>query len=260
MAKEIKFNLVCDGFPVRTIDELREHFSVEDIAQHYFGENQLLIKWLKIRGYNEYVEKIDKIVSQERNFVIKSLCEIFSIENYEKDLDVYFKINVENETTDYNDVINECKSEFYKLREKLYDSSNDTRFKILKTICKKYPFFNINPEPNIFKNFDEFIACLADPYTRKLFIGENQVIKKKYCDIIERYFKYNSKGFMRAGGDSMRAKEIESEDKICLVYNPHSLQFASSRSKKYTRSKYALSYGLSIVDSYYKIFYIIVNN
>lgn len=257
MAKEIKFNLVCDGFPVRTIDELREHFSVEDIAQHYFGENQLLIKWLKIRGYNEYVEKIDKIVSQERNFVIKSLCEIFAIENYEKDLDVYFKINVENETTDYNDVINECKSEFYKLREKLYDSSNDTRFKILKTICKKYPFFNINPEPNIFKNFDEFIACLADPYTRKLFIDENQVIKKKYCDIIER----NSKRFMRAGGGIWgRAKEIESEDKICLVYNPYSLQFASSRSKKYTRSEYALSYGLRIVDSSYEIFYIVANN
>jgi hypothetical protein len=239
MAKEIKFNLVCDGFPVRTIDELREHFSVEDIAQHYFGENQLLIKWLKIRGYNEYVEKIDKIVSQERNFVIKSLCEIFSIENYEKDLDVYFKINVENETTDYNDVenettdyndvINECKSEFYKLREKLYDSSNDTRFKILKTICKKYPFF----------------WGAIDDYGR----------------IIKGYFEYNSKRFMRAGGgDSMRAKEIESEDKICLVYNPHSLQFASSRSKKYTRRKCALSYGLSIVDSSYEIFYIIAND
>lgn len=229
MAKEIKFNLVCDGFPVRTIDELREHFSVEDIAQHYFGENQLLIKWLKIRGYNEYVEKIDKIVSQERNFVIKSLCEIFSIENYEKDLDVYFKINVENETTDYNDVINECKSEFYKLREKLYDSSDDTRFKILGTICKKYPFFRDS----------------IDDYGR----------------IIKGYFKYNSKRFMRAGGGGTRgAKEIESEDKICLVYNPHSLQFASSRSKEYTRRECALSYGLSIVDSYYEIFYIIAND
>lgn len=229
MAKEIKFNLVCDGFPVRTIDELREHFSVEDIAQHYFGENQLLIKWLKIRGYNEYVEKIDKIVSQERNFVIKSLCEIFSIENYEKDLDVYFKINVENETTDYNDVINECKSEFYKLREKLYDSSDDTRFKILKTICKKYPFFGGS----------------IDDYGR----------------IIQDYFDYNSKRFMGAGGGgTMGAKEIESEDKICLVYNPNSLQFASSRSKEYTRSEYALSYGLRIVDSYYKIFYIVANN
>lgn len=259
MAKEIKFNLVCDGFPVRTIDELREHFSVEDIAQHYFGENQLLIKWLKIRGYNEYIEKIDKIVSQERNFVIKSLCEIFSIENYEKDLDVYFKINVENETTDYNDVINECKSEFYKLREKLYDSSNDTRFKILKTICKKYPFFN--PEPNIFKNFDEFIACLADPYTRKLFIDENQVVKKKYCDIIKRYFKYNSKRIMKTTIDfSFRSEEIESEDKICLVYNPYSVEFANSGSKKYTKTKFALSYGLKITSSFNEIFYIIVNN
>lgn len=229
MAKEIKFNLVCDGFPVRTIDELREHFSVEDIAQHYFGENQLLVKWLKIRGYNEYVEKIDKIVSQERNFVIKSLCEIFSIENYEKDLDVYFKINVENETTDYNDVINECKSEFYKLREKLYDLSIYARFYDLKTICKKYPFF--------WGSIDD------------------------YGRIIKGYFEYNSKRFMRAGGGGTRgAKEIESEDKICLVYNPHSLQFASSRSKEYTRRECALSYGLSIVDSSYEIFYIIAND
>ena len=31
MAKTIKFNLICDGKPVRTIEDLQENFSIEDV-------------------------------------------------------------------------------------------------------------------------------------------------------------------------------------------------------------------------------------
>lgn len=44
MAKTIKFNLICDGDPVRTIEDLQNHFSVEDLLDYY--EKGLLAKRL----------------------------------------------------------------------------------------------------------------------------------------------------------------------------------------------------------------------
>lgn len=35
MAKTIKFNLICDGKSIRTIEDLQENFSVEDILKYY---------------------------------------------------------------------------------------------------------------------------------------------------------------------------------------------------------------------------------
>lgn len=35
MAKTIKFNLICDGYPARTIEDLQDHFSVEDLLDYY---------------------------------------------------------------------------------------------------------------------------------------------------------------------------------------------------------------------------------
>ena len=44
MAKKIKFNLICDGYSTRTIEDLQNHFSVEDMLKYY--KNGLLAKWL----------------------------------------------------------------------------------------------------------------------------------------------------------------------------------------------------------------------
>ncbi len=45
MAKTIKFNLICDDTPVRTIEDLRENFSIEDVLMYY--RNGLLERWLR---------------------------------------------------------------------------------------------------------------------------------------------------------------------------------------------------------------------
>ncbi len=34
MAKTVKSNLICDGNPVRTVDDLRENFPIEDILAY----------------------------------------------------------------------------------------------------------------------------------------------------------------------------------------------------------------------------------
>lgn len=77
MAKTIKFNLILDNQPVRTIDELRENFSIEDMLKYF--KNGFLLRWLKVRGYEEYqaVAAIDSS-STNKNIVL-ALIEIFNI-------------------------------------------------------------------------------------------------------------------------------------------------------------------------------------
>lgn len=46
MAKTIKFNLICDNKPIRTIDDLQNNFLIEDVMEYY--DNGLLDRWLEV--------------------------------------------------------------------------------------------------------------------------------------------------------------------------------------------------------------------
>ena len=63
MAKTIKFSLKCDGYPVRTIEDLQNHFSIEDVLHYY--KTGLLEKWLEIRRFSRELEQICKIGSNK---------------------------------------------------------------------------------------------------------------------------------------------------------------------------------------------------
>ena len=73
MAKTIKFNLICDNTPVRTIEDLQNNFSIEDVLDYY--RNGLLCRWLKVRGYEKELKKAgmsekqthDPIVNEAKN-------------------------------------------------------------------------------------------------------------------------------------------------------------------------------------------------
>ena len=78
MAKTIKFNLICDGKPVRTIEDLRNHFSIEDVLKYY--HNELLQRWLEVRGYSKELEKVNRIEESDDLSLIKSLISIFEVE------------------------------------------------------------------------------------------------------------------------------------------------------------------------------------
>lgn len=55
MAKTIKFNLICDNASIRTVEDLQNNFSVEDVLGYY--HNGVLQKWLEVRGYMEALKK-----------------------------------------------------------------------------------------------------------------------------------------------------------------------------------------------------------
>ncbi|MCI7087793.1 MAG: hypothetical protein MR954_08240 [Lachnobacterium sp.] len=78
MAKTIKFNLILDNYPVRNIEGIQEHFSIEDMLKYF--ENGLLLRWLNVRGYDKQyaaVEAIDK--SFNRKEIVKALVKIFEV-------------------------------------------------------------------------------------------------------------------------------------------------------------------------------------
>lgn len=77
MAKTIKFNLICDNNPVRTLEDLQNHFSIEDVLDYY--NNKLLYRWLDVRGYAEERDKVSAITSEKSIEIIKQLIDIFHV-------------------------------------------------------------------------------------------------------------------------------------------------------------------------------------
>ena len=84
MAKIPKFNLTMDGALVRSIEELQNNFSVDDILDHF--ESKRLHNWLNSRGYTEYLTKVEAIADEDKTAIIKPLMDIFEIDYSDKDL------------------------------------------------------------------------------------------------------------------------------------------------------------------------------
>lgn len=82
MAKTIKFNLICDDKPVRTIEDLQNNFSIEDVLKYY--QNGLLLRWLKVRGYEAEYKKVSEISEVGVLEIVKELIKIFDVETDDK--------------------------------------------------------------------------------------------------------------------------------------------------------------------------------
>ena len=82
MAKTIKFNLLLDDNPVRDIKSLQNNFCIDDILEIY--NNGLLQKWLKVRGFDEHLEKVENI--KKESSIIVELIKIFDIKKDDKEI------------------------------------------------------------------------------------------------------------------------------------------------------------------------------
>lgn len=84
MAKTIKFNLNCDGHHVRTLEDLREHFSMEDVLEYL--NNGMLARWLDIRGYTAEKEQVEQITADNDRDRLWALVNIFDIDADQKEV------------------------------------------------------------------------------------------------------------------------------------------------------------------------------
>lgn len=78
MAKKIRFPLEMDnGIQVRSIEELKENFSLERVIEYY--HNGKLVVWLRDRYCNHEADRIEALDKKDAEFN-KKLCEIFGID------------------------------------------------------------------------------------------------------------------------------------------------------------------------------------
>ena len=89
MKKKIKLPLeMADGVKVRTLDELKDNWSLEKVVENYL--NGRLATWLNDRYYTELAEQVDALAEVQDNTALqKELCRIFDVDfEDEEDIDV----------------------------------------------------------------------------------------------------------------------------------------------------------------------------
>lgn len=146
MAKTIKFNLICDGVPVRTIEDLQNNFSVEDVLAYY--KNGILKKWLSVRGYDEELKKVEAITEVDSKKIITELIQIFGVEcdpqKIKKDLYSLFYEKIRNERNDLyrekeekiQQIIDRKMQEYESLIEKMVREFPDNTRDISDCFCE----------------------------------------------------------------------------------------------------------------------------
>lgn len=191
MAKTIKFNLILDGQPIRDIKGLQENFCIEDILDFY--ENGLLLKWLKVRSLNEYLEKVESIKKDESAII--QLIKIFDVKKSEKEIreDVYslgFWSERKKKLEEWNrkeikikNVISEYHHGYDQLLKDVQENKEDMPF--LKTAAKEIydtylEIFKID-YLSFFERFKEDVpliiyAVLMNDNLRRFFL-EDETIK-----------------------------------------------------------------------------------
>lgn len=190
MAKTIKFNLMLDGKPVRTIEELQENFCIDDILEFY--QKELLQKWLKVRGFDEYLKKVEAI--SEKKSAIIELIKIFEIEKSEKEikeavysLEFWQERKTELEKWNKKDqkikeIIADYHDGYYALNAKIRENKEDMPF--MKSAAKEifdkyYEIFKIDFKYffNDFKETSPLIvyAILMNKDLREKFLLESEL-------------------------------------------------------------------------------------
>ncbi len=148
MAKNVKFNLICNGKPIRTLTDLQENFSIEDVLNHY--ASGMLARWLEVRGYTAHLAVVQAITAKDELTIAQNLCEIFDVE--EKDLSKKMEIREykakllqqDKKVADLAKVqlggINEYHINYNNLIQKIVDSENDIPIikECVEDIAKNY--------------------------------------------------------------------------------------------------------------------------
>ncbi|MGB1262407.1 MAG: hypothetical protein ACPG52_05805 [Cognaticolwellia sp.] len=148
MAKTIKFNLMLNGVPVRNIEGLQENFCINEVLEIY--NDGLLLKWLKVRDFTEYIEKLEEI--HDSKSVIKDLIKIFNVVKSDKEIkEAIYALNfwenrkevldeLNRKENKVRDVIEDYHNGYEALKLELIEHKTDMPFikKAVDEICNNY--------------------------------------------------------------------------------------------------------------------------
>lgn len=196
MAKTIKFNLICDNASIRTVEDLQNNFSVEDVLGYY--HNGLLQKWLEVRGYMEALKKVKDIKATSDMEIVKQLIGIFNIETDMRKVEeaIYMMVYLEDEKevlreykkdkSDRDTIIKAYQDGYSKLIHVLYDVTDDSaKIKAtIREIVEKYDWALRLHHRRLFwqlvKKSPLAIMCLLmNEGTRKFYLPMEITIKNE---------------------------------------------------------------------------------
>lgn len=271
MAKTIKFNLICDNKPVRTIEDLQNNFSIEDVLSYY--NNRLLHRWLDVRGYSDESEKVSAITCEKPLEIIKELVDIFKVVIDEKRVEerLYILEYLEErkelcniykmENYKVKEIIDDYRTGYMQLVRGILDNPNDVA-KIKANITEMVDNYEWILELNHREIFYEIMehsplalmCLLMNQTTRKYYLpieedGEEERIlldidrpenMDKKCMFREICEKINDKDFIAALGKNIFKfsgvtdeywKDIEPKGKKCMIISMESGDYVRSAGK-----------------------------
>lgn len=264
MAKTIKFNLICDDKPVRTIEDLQNNFSIEDVLEYY--NNKLLHRWLEVRGYSDELKKVSAITYKEPIKIIKELIKIFNVVSDEKKVEesVYMLQYLEERKILYNSycklsytvksITNDYEFGYRRLAEDILNNPNDiAKIKAnINEIVTNYKWiFKLNHR-NLFYVLMEksklAIMCLLMneearkyylPFTKKDSVAEfnntdRNIMFQQICSMITTLdfrTKLGDNLISFAGVTNGYWKDLEPKEKKYMIISMESGDFVRSAGK-----------------------------
>lgn len=250
MGKTIKFNLICDGTAVRTTEDLRNHFSVEDVLEYY--NNGLLERWLTVRQYENELKKVKEISAEEPVEIIKALAEIFDVEKDKGKLaeDTYIVEYREKRRKEVQSLeaaefqVQQVVEQYHKGYLELIDTIADNEDNMPKIkaavaeIDRSYSeLFDLDYRLMFYdlldcapmavfamlmnENIREYYLCMEDEDKREVVLADDMEIKKKIAALLVDYTKLkeilgdNLKEF--SGMTDSYWKDIEPKGKKCMI-------------------------------------------
>lgn len=193
MAKTIKFNLIIDGNPIRTIKDLQESFSIEDVLEYY--HSGILQKWLKVRGYEDYIKKVEAI--KPNNSAIIELIKIFAVELDEQRIkeDVYALEFMEKRKaeltkwalkgTKIENIIGDYNNSYDQLKEDILAHEEDMPYLkvVIRKLSTEYKYLFSLDYWKFFQDFKNTVplviyAILMNSTLRNFFLNDGRIVKE----------------------------------------------------------------------------------
>ena len=177
---------------MRTIEDLQENFSVEDMLGYF--ESGLLLRWLKVRDYKDEYKEVSEISTKDDLEIAKKLIKIFNVETDEKEIakDVYVlqflkernqKISkYDSNRLEIDEIVKNYTKEYADLVKEIMDNSDDiSRIKanITEIVNNYKPVLQLNYRELFWKMADRdyllVIMCfLMNSVTRKYYLDAGQ--------------------------------------------------------------------------------------
>lgn len=192
MAKTIKFNLICNGTQVRTLEDLRNNFLMEDVYKYY--QNKLLERWLQVHNYADHLAKVQAIGKKPKKDTIIDLINIFEIETdtekinegiyimeYEESR-VLFKQNMEAKQIASSESLDKYLQRYEELKKEIVENSTDKSKiqSIINEIVSQYFWIFKVDYRNLFyqirdESFLAVLCLLMNPETRPFYIFDGEL-------------------------------------------------------------------------------------